>query len=94
MLVDASDLVIQLSPDGGRASLILGRAPTNQLWIADLARGTRQRLPLDLGGYAAVWAPDGREMAVVGEKETLVADFAGGGAARKLTPGQTRWSTP
>jgi hypothetical protein len=28
-------------------------------------------------------------MAVVGEKETLVADFAGGGAARKLTPGHT-----
>jgi len=87
--VDPDDVVIQLSPDGGRASLFLGESPTSQLWIADLARGTRQRLPLDFGAYQAIWSPDGREMAVVGEKETLVADFGGGGAARKLTPGHT-----
>jgi hypothetical protein len=87
--VDPEDVVIQLSPDGGRASLFLGESPTSQLWIVDLARGTRQRLPVDFGAYQAIWSPDGREMAVVGEKETLVADFGGGGVARKLTPGHT-----
>jgi hypothetical protein len=83
---NAKDQLIQLSPDGARASLILmgEQDRVGELWIAELRDGTRQRQPLDFEPYSAVWSPDGRELLVTGKDAALVLPVAGSGTARRL----------
>ena len=54
---------VELSPDGTRAAVTVagtGSVNTSDIWLVDLARGTRQRLTSDPGNeLAPVWSPDG-----------------------------------
>ena len=84
----ASDLIVQLSPDGRRATLIADspRGQEQEIWIADLERGTLQRQPnAQYRTHFAAWSPDGRELAVPGEERAArIVSLAGGGAPRQL----------
>jgi hypothetical protein len=83
---NAKDQLIQLSPDGRHASLILmGQEDrVGELWIAELDQGTRQRQPVDFEPYSAVWSPDGGELLVTGNNAAALFPLAGTGAARRL----------
>jgi eukaryotic-like serine/threonine-protein kinase len=51
----------RLSPDGRRAAVAVGTAPSD-IWIIDLTRGTRLRLTSS-GGGNPIWSPDGTRVA-------------------------------
>jgi len=52
----------ELSPDGRRASVILGD-PNNDIWVYELDRGVRMRLTTNAQVVVApLWSPDGSEI--------------------------------
>jgi Tol biopolymer transport system component/tRNA A-37 threonylcarbamoyl transferase component Bud32 len=77
----------ELSPDGRRASVVMGD-PNNDVWIHDLSRGIRTRLTTDIQAQVApVWSPDGSRIAFVqglreGREEFVVSMIAADGAEK------------
>src|SRR5262245_36296102 len=56
---------VELSPDGRRAAVTIldSTLGTRDLWVFDLARGTKTRLTSDRAGEnTPVWSPDGRQI--------------------------------
>jgi serine/threonine-protein kinase len=52
------------SPDGSRIAMFVGAFDDADVWIVDLARGTRTRLTFsDKADWAPVWSPDGETIA-------------------------------
>jgi len=51
-----------LSPDGGRVALGMVRGASQDIWIADLVRGSTSRLTTDGDAVSALWSPDGNEV--------------------------------
>ncbi len=98
----------QLSPDGRWVAHTVtstdwkGDAFVAQLWLADVARGTRRQLTRDPKGVSGVqWSPDGSWLTFVssrdGDRAQLFAMRIDGGEAVRLTNaergvGNYRWS--
>ncbi len=77
----------RLSPDGRRAAIVIGD-PSADLWIQDLDRGVRQRTTTqEQVVSAAVWSPDGSELAFLHEEtsRSLLVAAPSNGAARTRT---------
>jgi dipeptidyl aminopeptidase/acylaminoacyl peptidase len=81
----------RLSPDGRRAAVAVGTAPSD-IWIIDLNRGTRLRLTSS-GGGNPVWSPDGTRIAYSSFDTGLMSIAAdGGGTPEPLLPRPERVS--
>ena len=52
----------RLSPDGGQLAVTIDPRPS-QIWIYDIARGSRIPLAADGHNLASVWTPDGKRVA-------------------------------
>jgi eukaryotic-like serine/threonine-protein kinase len=88
----------RLSPDGTRVAFHFAD-PDFNVWVKDLARGTRLRLTKDTGwdGFA-VWSPDSSRIAFSsareGSRTLFVQEADGSGVAeRLLAPEDPRWPT-
>jgi Tol biopolymer transport system component len=69
----ANERAVELSPDGTRAAIsLLGTSRlTRDIWIVDLASGTRTRFTDDDGDKLfAVWSPDGRQIVFDRDQQT------------------------
>jgi len=55
---------LALSPDGHRAAVSLAQEGELQVWVYDLASGTRERLTRDGQNMNPQWSPDGTRLAV------------------------------
>jgi hypothetical protein len=55
---------LALSPDDGRAAVALAAEGELQVWVYDLASGTRERLTRDGQNMNPRWSPDGSRLAV------------------------------
>lgn len=70
-----------LSPDGGRAAVVVEEDNRGDVWIKHLDRGPLSRLTFegDYNGYPS-WSPDGSVLYFrsVGAKTVLAADLASG----------------
>jgi Tol biopolymer transport system component len=78
-----------ISPDGTRVALAVGPATSRDIWILDVARGTRSRLTFDpASDDAPVWSPDGKNIAFSsnrsGSGELYVKSADGSGDERRL----------
>ena len=78
----------RLSPDGRRASVILGD-PNNDIWIYELERGVRTRLTRDaLVSMSPQWSPDGSQILfstqVAPDQFPLMIVLANGAGERKV----------
>jgi len=77
----------ELSPDGRRASVVMGD-PNNDVWVHELSRGVRTRLTTDIQAQVApVWSPDGSQIVFVqglkeGREEFVVSIIAADGAGK------------
>jgi eukaryotic-like serine/threonine-protein kinase len=91
--VDGTDKygLVQLSPDGRKLATTIGQ-PRSELWIVDLALGTKTRFTF-MGNSeaivsAAAWAPDGGHIAFSqvspGESNIYVKEAGGAGQQEKL----------
>jgi hypothetical protein len=90
---------LALSPDGEH--LAVGTWG-GSLWVLDLERGTRAKLPsagVDAAFLRNAWAPDGRRLAIPGRRGgawgIYVQDVDGMGPLETLvepTPGECRWT--
>jgi serine/threonine-protein kinase len=65
----------QLSPDGRRLVGTISDEGSFDLWVYDVERGTRTRLPSDYQAHDAVWTPDGTQIAYI-SFEGLNGDLA------------------
>ncbi len=59
----------RFSPDGSRAAVVISGASQGDVWIYDIARDAFSRLTFDGDNQAAVWSPDGREIAFPSDRE-------------------------
>ncbi|MDP9362071.1 MAG: serine/threonine-protein kinase [Acidobacteriota bacterium] len=98
---EASYWDIDLSPNGQKLAIPIGD-PLREMWIHDLQRNTRTRLPVDQGwAGSAVFSPDGSTIyfdvlrnghveiigrRVTGGGETRIAIFAGIASVRSISP--------
>jgi serine/threonine protein kinase len=88
----------RLSPDGNHIVFHFFDPDLN-LWVRDLARGTRRKLTRTQGWDAfGVWSPDGSQIAFSSAREGartlfLTAADGSGTAERLLAPGNARWPT-
>jgi Tol biopolymer transport system component/aminoglycoside phosphotransferase (APT) family kinase protein len=84
--LNADSQLVQIAPDGRRASVVLTADENNvgELWFADLETGARQRQPLDFEPFSAVWSPSGNELLVTGKDQALVLPILGSGTPRRL----------
>jgi Tol biopolymer transport system component/predicted Ser/Thr protein kinase len=88
----------KISPDGRRAAVVVGQAPPD-IWVVDLARGTRLRLT-STGGTSPIWSPDGSRVAYASVDTGIMSIAAdGSGMPEVLTSRQgqiamfpTSWS--
>jgi Tol biopolymer transport system component len=77
----------ELSPDGRRASVVMGD-PNNDVWVHELTRGVRTRLTTDIQAQVApVWSPDGSQIVFIqglkeGREEFVVSIVAADGAGK------------
>jgi Tol biopolymer transport system component len=75
----------ELSPDGRRASVVMGD-PNNDVWVHELSRGVRTRLTTEIQAQVApVWSPDGSRIVFVqglkeGREEFVMSIIAADGA--------------
>jgi serine/threonine protein kinase len=89
-----------LSPDGGRVVLTVNEEGNSDLWVMDIARGTRSRLTFDEEqDFWPCWSPDGSRIYYthgtgLGNFEVLVRPSDGTGAARTVTSGVRGMLTP
>ena len=75
----------RLSPDGGRLAIHL-QEDENDIWVADLTRGSLMRLSTDMGeDETPAWSPDGRFVAWTATRASVpraiykrAADASGG----------------
>jgi Tol biopolymer transport system component/predicted Ser/Thr protein kinase len=75
----------RLSPDSRRAVVAVGQAPPD-IWVVDLARGTRLKLTSS-GGNNPIWSPDGSRIAYSSADTGLMSIAAdGGGTPEVLVP--------
>jgi dipeptidyl aminopeptidase/acylaminoacyl peptidase len=88
---------VEFSPDGGRLLVMEFRSIADaDLWIVDVAAGTRRKITEGKGGIrAAAFSADGRQVYAVTDRGADVArlvaiDLAKGGAPRPLAPA-SRW---
>ena len=91
--VEASDryTLVQLSPDGRKVATAIGQ-PRTELWILDLARGSKTRFTFsgntEAFVSAAAWSPDGGRIAFSqvspGESNIYVKEAGGAGRQEKL----------
>jgi eukaryotic-like serine/threonine-protein kinase len=71
----------ELSPDGQRVAVAraVGTAPTRDVWMLDVSRGTAAALTSDPGDEAfPLWTPDGRQIvyhAIPATRTLLLGDF-------------------
>jgi serine/threonine-protein kinase len=50
----------RVSPDGTRVAVVVrSREGAFEIWVYDVSRGTRTRLPADAASFDPVWTPDG-----------------------------------
>jgi eukaryotic-like serine/threonine-protein kinase len=80
---------VELSPDGRKLAIPIGD-PLREMWIHDLQRNTRTRLPVDQGwADAAVFSPDGSMLYLDvlrnGHGEIIGRRVTGGGETRIAT---------
>jgi serine/threonine-protein kinase len=80
----------ELSLDGRQLAYVAGRRANRDVWVYDVASGTPRRLTLGESSAAAVWSPDGRELAFPADRGdgtwnlfSLAAD--GSGTPERLT---------
>jgi Tol biopolymer transport system component len=77
----------ELSPDGRRASVVMGD-PNNDVWVHELTRGVRTRLTTDIQAQVApVFSPDGSQIVFIqglkeGREEFVVSIVAADGAGK------------
>jgi len=82
-----------LSPDGQRAAVSLSSGRTVDIWVIELARGTKTRVTFDDASHITpTWSPDSRRIAYVvglaGQSETVCVKNASGiGDQEKLFDG-------
>ena len=90
----------RLSPDGSR--VLVSTQGDRNVWIYDITRGTTRRVTEDGRNMAALWTPDGKQVAYgssSGGTEKIVWRAAdGSGSAERLTDGPSQhrvqtWST-
>jgi Tol biopolymer transport system component len=79
--------IMRISPDGRSAAMVITdrTAGTPDIWLLDLARGSRTRLTLDPGAETLpIWSPDGRRIVYTsdraGERFGLVVTTVGSSA--------------
>jgi Tol biopolymer transport system component len=82
---------VSLSPDGTRATAVItGSNAQPDVWIFDVARGTRMRLTIDpAGANAPVWSPDGNTIlyrSTRNQQSALYKRRADGAGAEELVP--------
>jgi Tol biopolymer transport system component len=82
----------RLSPDGRRVAVdVLESAGRMQVWLYDLARDTFSRFTFDGVNRHAVWAPDGKRLAFMSDRDGRQQIFRkladGSGDAERLTDG-------
>jgi hypothetical protein len=68
---------VQLSPDGRSVAFVRETSGVQDVWIADLERGTPARFTFD-GGRSPVWSPDGSEIAYLSGDAIVRKPVAGG----------------
>jgi Tol biopolymer transport system component len=86
---------LQLSPDGKRIATGIGDA-ASEIWVIDLARGTRSRLTFQgAPNLGAIWSPDGKQLVFMSGRGSghfdLYVKAADGSTEeqRLLPPGKT-----
>jgi Tol biopolymer transport system component len=85
----------RLSPDGRRLAFVTGRSGDDELWVAELDRGTTTRLTFSAGSDVfPEWAPDGMHLVFSSERHGGPANLYwiradGGGEAIRLTHSAT-----
>ena len=53
----------QLSPDGRRVVYVVGGKPVeDSVWVLELSRGLRTRIPLSTAATPHTWSPDGKQL--------------------------------
>jgi serine/threonine-protein kinase len=62
----------RLSPDGSRLAIGIGAAPIRQVWIHEMASGTRTPLTFVGNNYYPVWSLNGNRVAYSSENTTSV----------------------
>jgi Tol biopolymer transport system component len=92
---------LSVSPDGKRAVTAIGDRDkgTTDVWVVDLARGTKTRLTSDpTDDFSALWSPDGERVLFTSDREgfyNLYAVAASGAGATEtvLKTRLDKWST-
>jgi Tol biopolymer transport system component len=84
---------VELSPDGRKLAIPIGD-PLREMWIHDLQRNTRTRLPVDQGwADSAAFSPDGStvyfDVLRNGHGEIIARRVTGGGETRVATMNST-----
>ncbi len=94
-IVEIGKILVEprLSPDGGRIAFRTP-APTCDLWVHDIARGTTTRITHEGDNHGLAWSPDGRRVAFcrLGSPEWAVLSVSadGAGEVEQLSPPQVR----
>jgi len=87
--LNIGDRELRLSPSGDRVALSI-QAPVPDVWVMDVARGSRARLTFgSLGGTAPVWSPDGKWVAYecdTKEGQSIMRRPSTGGPEETLLP--------
>jgi serine/threonine-protein kinase len=89
--IDAAPSKLAVSPDGTQAAYLVAteridQPPSNQLYVVDLADGTRRAVgEADVTHNRPAWSPDGRSIAVAGSDGQLWRVDIASAAAERLT---------
>lgn len=77
-----SQTSVRISPRGDQLLYIATQGARNDIWVAQLSRGTRTRISLESeGGVFGIWSPDGRQVAYrngVGGGDSIVVRTSDG----------------
>jgi len=82
-------LSVNLSPDGKRVALMVGEAPTADLWVYDFERDAMTRLTFGGSNRFPSWSPDGQFLVYASAgKGILQVRADGAGQPQVLMPGK------